>query len=133
MERELQRSNRGGSTYCQQTLKLKATLAVTHTDGCRDRVRALIERSLEGKARMNAYKERLAETVGGLRSEDEVEKDKMVLMFARRRQWIKTPRKKRNLGREERREAQDDAITRSILEGTRAASEIGDCAKVRPH
>ena len=34
-----------------------------HSNECRDRIRTLIERTLTGKARMNAYKERVAERV----------------------------------------------------------------------
>ena len=33
-----------------------------HNDECRERIRTIIERSLTGKARMNAYKDRIAET-----------------------------------------------------------------------
>ena len=33
-----------------------------HNDECRERVRTIIERTLTGKARMNAYKDRIAET-----------------------------------------------------------------------
>ena len=35
-----------------------------HNDGCRERIRTNIERTLTGKARMNAYKDRIAETEG---------------------------------------------------------------------
>ena len=34
-----------------------------HDDACRERIRTIIEISLTGKARMNAYKDRIAETV----------------------------------------------------------------------
>ena len=33
-----------------------------HNDECRERIRTIIERTLTGKARMNAYKDRTAET-----------------------------------------------------------------------
>ena len=33
-----------------------------HNDECRERIRTIIERTLTGKARMNAYKDRIAET-----------------------------------------------------------------------
>ena len=33
-----------------------------HKDECRERIRTIIERTLTGKARMNAYKDRIAET-----------------------------------------------------------------------
>ena len=33
-----------------------------HNDECRERIRTIIERTLSGKARMNAYKDRVAET-----------------------------------------------------------------------
>ena len=33
-----------------------------HNDKCRERIRTIIERPLTGKARMNAYKDRIAET-----------------------------------------------------------------------
>ena len=33
-----------------------------HNDECRERIRTTIERTLTGKARMNAYKDRIAET-----------------------------------------------------------------------
>ena len=33
-----------------------------HNDKCRERIRTIIERTLTGKARMNAYKDRVAET-----------------------------------------------------------------------
>ena len=33
-----------------------------HNDECREGIRTIIERTLTGKARMNAYKDRLAET-----------------------------------------------------------------------
>ena len=33
-----------------------------HNDECRERIRTIIERTLRGKARMNAYKDRIAET-----------------------------------------------------------------------
>ena len=34
-----------------------------HNDECRERIRTIIERTLTGKARMNAHKDRIAETV----------------------------------------------------------------------
>ena len=34
----------------------------THNDESRERIRTIIERTLTGKARMNAYKDRIAET-----------------------------------------------------------------------
>ena len=33
-----------------------------HDEECRERIRTIIERTLTGKARMNAYKDRIAET-----------------------------------------------------------------------
>ena len=33
-----------------------------HNDECRERIRTIIERTLTGKARMNAYKDRIAES-----------------------------------------------------------------------
>ena len=33
-----------------------------HNDECRERIRTIIERTLTGKARMDAYKDRIAET-----------------------------------------------------------------------
>ena len=33
-----------------------------HNDECRERIRTIIERTLTGKARINAYKDRIAET-----------------------------------------------------------------------
>ena len=44
-----------------------------HDDECRERFRTIIERTLTGKARMNANKERIAETVKG-RKRDRVER-----------------------------------------------------------
>ena len=35
-----------------------------HNDECRERIRTIIQRTLTGKARMNAYKDRIAETEG---------------------------------------------------------------------
>ena len=69
--------SREDSTFCQQILRPTDTLEVVrvvlrlhrmeerqnpHNDECRERIRRIIERTLTGKARMNAYKDRIAET-----------------------------------------------------------------------
>ena len=68
---------REDSTFCQKILTLTDTLEVVrgcaalatngkatkpHDDECRERIRTVIERTTTGKARMNAYKDRIAET-----------------------------------------------------------------------
>ena len=65
------------STSCLRTSNLTDTLEAAqdgaalashgratkpHNDECRERIRTIIERTLTGKARMNAYKDRIAET-----------------------------------------------------------------------
>ena len=35
----------------------------SHNDECHERIRTIVERSLMGKVRMNAYKDRIAETL----------------------------------------------------------------------
>ena len=51
----------GGCPGCAALASLgKATKP--HNDECRERIRTIIERTLTGKARMNAYKDRIAET-----------------------------------------------------------------------
>ena len=64
-------------TFCLLTLRLTDTLEVvrvcaalashgratkSHNDECRERIRTIIERTLTGKARMDAYKDIIAET-----------------------------------------------------------------------
>ena len=70
----LQRSSVEGSTLCLRILKRTDTLEVVqvvrrlhkatkpHNDECRERIGTIIERTLTGKARMNACKDRIAET-----------------------------------------------------------------------
>ena len=43
-------------------LASNGTATMPHDDECRERIRTIIERTLTGKARMNAYKDRIAET-----------------------------------------------------------------------
>ena len=71
--KERQKLNR---EYSLRTLKLTETLEAAqdaqrlhrmgatkpHNDECRERIRTIIERTLTGKARMDAYKDRIAET-----------------------------------------------------------------------
>ena len=51
----------GGGPGCA-ALALHGKATKPHDDECRDRIRKIVERSLTGKARMNAYKDRVAET-----------------------------------------------------------------------
>ena len=51
----------GGSPGCA-SLASHGRVTKTHNDECRERIRTIIERTLTGKARMNAYKDRIAET-----------------------------------------------------------------------
>ena len=74
--KERQKSNPEDSTFCLQTLKLTdtggcpccsareshGTVIKPHNDECRERIRTIIERTLTGKARINAYKDRIAKT-----------------------------------------------------------------------
>ena len=74
--KERQRLNPEDCTSCLRTLKVMDTggcpacaalasngkATMPHNDECRERTRKIIERTLTGKARMNAYKDRIAET-----------------------------------------------------------------------
>ena len=51
----------GGSPGCAALASLGRAIK-PHDDECRERIRTIIERSLTGKARMTAYKDRIAET-----------------------------------------------------------------------
>ena len=51
----------GGCPGCA-ALASQGKATKPHNDECRERVRTTIERTLTGKARMNAYKDRIAET-----------------------------------------------------------------------
>ena len=53
----------GGCPGCA-ALALHGRATKPHNDECRERIRTIIERTLTGKARMNAYKDRTAETEG---------------------------------------------------------------------
>ena len=54
----------GHTGGCQRCTALASHGRATkpHNDECRERIRTIIERTLTGKARMNAYKDRIAET-----------------------------------------------------------------------
>ena len=43
-------------------LELRGKATKPHDDKCRERIRTIMERTLTGKARMNVYKDRIAET-----------------------------------------------------------------------
>ena len=75
--KELQRLNPEDSASCLRTLKLTDTLEADQdvqrlhrmerrpshiTNECRERTRTIVERTLTGKAKMNTYKDRIAET-----------------------------------------------------------------------
>ena len=75
--KERQKLNPEDSTSCLRTLTLTDILEAAqdaqrmhrngkatkpHNDECRERIRTIIGRTLTGKARMNAYKDRIAET-----------------------------------------------------------------------
>ena len=51
----------GGCPGCA-TLASHGRATKPHNDECRERIRTIIERTSTGKARMNAYKDRIAET-----------------------------------------------------------------------
>ena len=51
----------GGCSGCA-ALASHGKATKPHNDECRVRIRTIIERTLTGKARMNAYKDRIAET-----------------------------------------------------------------------
>ena len=51
----------GGCSGCA-ALASHGKATKPHNDECRERMRTIIERTLTGKARMNAYKDRIAET-----------------------------------------------------------------------
>ena len=55
-------SHTGGCPGCA-ALVSDGRATKPHNDQCRERIRTIIERTLTGKARMNAYKDRIAETV----------------------------------------------------------------------
>ena len=55
----------GGCPGCA-ALASHGTATKPHTDECRERIRTIIERTLTGKARMNACKDRIAETEQGI-------------------------------------------------------------------
>ena len=50
----------GGCTGCA-ALESHGRGTKPHDDECRERIRTIIERTLTGKARMNAYQDRIAE------------------------------------------------------------------------
>ena len=55
------RGHTGGGPGCA-ALASHGKATKPHNDECRERIRTIIERTLTGKARMNAYKDRIAET-----------------------------------------------------------------------
>ena len=55
------RGHTGGFPGCA-VLSSHGRATKPHNDECRERIRTIIERTLTGKARMNAYKDRIAET-----------------------------------------------------------------------
>ena len=57
-----QRLNPEDSTSSQAVLSSHGTATKPHNDECRERVRTIVERTLTGKARMTAYKDRIPET-----------------------------------------------------------------------